>query len=104
MYKEDFVDRLTQLRLAKGCSARDMSLSIGQNAGYINNIESGKALSSMAVFFSICDYLSITPKDFFDVENNNPKKVNEISQNLKHLRDDQLDTILTLVKGLRTNK
>lgn len=35
MYEKDFAIRLSKLRLQKGVSARDMSLSIGQNAGYI---------------------------------------------------------------------
>ena len=51
MYEEEFPLRLAQLRTLKGISARDMSLSIGQNAGYINNIETGKALPSMGNFF-----------------------------------------------------
>ena len=34
-----FAKRLAQLRNQKGVSARDMSLSLGQGAGYINNIE-----------------------------------------------------------------
>ena len=50
MYSEDFSNRLIKLRNQKGVSARDMSLSIGQNPGYINNIETGKALPSMANF------------------------------------------------------
>ena len=62
MYEEKFPIRLAKLRTAKGVSARDMSLSIGQNAGYINNIENGKALPSMAGFFFICEYLGITPQ------------------------------------------
>ena len=39
MEKADFIKRLVELRVGKGASARDMSLSIGQSAGYINNIE-----------------------------------------------------------------
>ena len=46
MEKEDFAKRLTELRINKGVSARDMSLSIGQSAGYINNIENGVNLPS----------------------------------------------------------
>lgn len=65
MYDIQFAERLTQLRTTKGVSARDMSLSLGQNPGYINNIESGKALPSMSVFFYICDYFQISPRDFF---------------------------------------
>lgn len=51
MDERGFCDRLSQLRMQKGVSARDMSLSIGQNPGYINNIETGKALPSMSNFF-----------------------------------------------------
>ena len=64
MYEEQFPVRLAKLRTAKGVSARDMSLSIGQSAGYINHIENGKALPSMAGFFYICEFLDITPQEF----------------------------------------
>lgn len=65
MTEKEFSLRLAQLRSEKGVSARDMSLSIGQNASYINNIENGKALPSMTGFFYICEYLNITPGEFF---------------------------------------
>ena len=64
--KQEFSRRLAALRINKGVSARDMSLSIGQSAGYINNIENGINLPSMQAFFYICEYLEITPKEFFD--------------------------------------
>ena len=54
MEKEQFSKRLVELRMNKGVSARDMSLSIGQSAGYINNIENGVNFPSMTVFFYIC--------------------------------------------------
>ena len=38
MTEKDFSLRLAKLREEKGVSARDMSLSMGQNPGYINNI------------------------------------------------------------------
>lgn len=60
MDKREFSDPLVQLRLSKGISARDMSLSLAQSAGYINNIENSINYPSMAVFFNICDYLEIT--------------------------------------------
>lgn len=62
---QGFAERLAQLRSAKGVSGREMSLSIGQSAGYINNIENGNNLPSLAMFFEICEYLSVTPQDFF---------------------------------------
>ena len=98
--EEKFAERLSQLRLAKGVSARDMSLSIGQSAGYINNIENKNNLPSMTAFFYICEYLDISPRDFFDFESSNPEKLNEIISYLKRIDDKQLDNLLGLIKGL----
>ena len=100
MYENEFQTRLAQLREKKGVSARDMSLSIGQNAGYISNIETGKALPSMSGFFYICEYLQLSPKDFFDIDAKNPEKLNELIKDLKKLDDKQLDSIASIVQGL----
>ncbi len=101
MEKEDFAKRLTELRINKGVSARDMSLSLGQSAGYINNIENGINLPSMMSFFYICDYLDIEPKDFFDTKSSNPAKANELLKIVKSLDSEQLDNLIALAKGLR---
>jgi len=77
MEQVEFGDRLAVLRTIKGVSAREMSLSIGHCENYINKIENGKTLPSMDAFFYICEYLSISPKDFFDINNNNPSMVTE---------------------------
>lgn len=100
MYEDEFPLRLAQLRNKKGVSARDMSLSIGQNHAYINNIESGKALPSMAIFFYICEYLNITPAQFFDLNSKNPEKLQSLIKDLKKLDDKQLESIAEIVKGL----
>ena len=100
MYEDDFPLRLAQLRNKKGVSARDMSLSIGQNHAYINNIESGKALPSMTIFFYICEYLNLTPAEFFDMNSKNPMKLQGLIEDLKKLDDKQLDNIADIVKGL----
>ncbi|MBE6904141.1 MAG: helix-turn-helix transcriptional regulator [Ruminococcaceae bacterium] len=100
MDEKEFALRLTQLRQKKNVSAREMSLAIGQNAGYINNIESGKALPSLPGIFYICDYLGITLSEFFDLETKNPTKIDAIVTDLKKLDDQQLDTIANLIKGL----
>lgn len=100
MYEEMFPIRLAELRTKKGVSARDMSLSIGQNPGYINNIETGKALPSMSAFFFICDFLGITPKEFFDTDSKNPEDLRTLTENLKKLDQNQLQNISSIVKGL----
>ena len=98
MQPEEFIARLTQLRVKHGVSARDMSLSIGQNASYINNIENGKALPSMTVFFYICEYFNISPQEFFSYENSNPEKTKQLEYDLHLLTDNQLNIVIDLVK------
>jgi len=104
MYEEKFSARLTQLRIEKGVSARDMSLSIGQNPGYINTIEVEKALPSMTSFFYICEYLEITPMQFFDFDCKHPKKLDDICNNLNKLSDSQFKNIQELVCDLANLK
>ena len=102
MEKADFINRLVELRMNKGVSARDMSLSIGQSAGYINNIENGVNFPSMSVFFYICDYLEVTPMEFFDIGQKNPIRSRELIDAVKGLDNDTLDHLIALVKGLNS--
>ncbi|MBP3437389.1 MAG: helix-turn-helix transcriptional regulator [Clostridia bacterium] len=101
MTEKDFSLRLARLRAAKGVSARDMSLSMGQNPGYINNIETGKSMPSLSGFFYICEYLDITPAAFFDEGDKNPNKTNDLMEAAKHLNNEQLDHLIALARGLR---
>lgn len=101
MDKEQFAERLIQLRQNKGVSARDMSLSLGQSAGYINNIENGINLPSMNTFFYICDYFEISPMEFFDTENRNPAKSNELIEAVKGLSNEKLENLIALARNLK---
>ncbi len=101
MYEEDFALRLAKLRTQKGVSAREMSLSIGANSGYINNIETGKALPSMSNFFFICDYLGISPMEFFEEENTCPDRLRNLVEELKGLSPDQLNVIRLLAREFK---
>lgn len=85
----------------KGVSARDMSLSLGQSASYINNIENGVNLPSMTVFFYICEYFGISPMEFFDTENNNPAKAKELLDAIKNLSSEQLEHLIAIAKALK---
>lgn len=100
MEEKDFALRLAMLRTKKNVSAREMSLAIGQNPGYINHIETGQGTPSLSGIFYICEYLGVTPSEFFDIDNKNPAKLIQINYYLKKLNDDQLDTIEKLTKDL----
>lgn len=85
----------------KGVSARDMSLTLGQSASYINNIENGVNLPSMSTFFYICEYFDISPMEFFDTENSNPTKSKELLEAIKNLSSEQLEHLIAIAKGLK---
>lgn len=101
MEKEEFIKRLTELRMNKGVSARDMSLSLGQSPGYINNIENGVNLPSMSLFFYICDYFDITPLEFFDMDNSDPAKIREIAEASKGLTSEQLIHVIAIINDIK---
>lgn len=101
MYEELFYRRLAELRMEKGVSARDMSLSIGQSAGYINGLENRTGFPSMQVFFYICEYLDVTPSEFFDEGNHSPSEYREIMEDLKALDKENLRNIGAVIKGLK---
>ena len=101
--EKDFALRLATLRTKKGVSARDMSLSIGQNPGYINGIETGRNNPSLTGILYICEYLDITPSEFFDFDSTNPAKLKPIIEDMKKLNDEQLQAVATIVKNM-TNK
>ncbi len=100
MEEKDFALRLAKLRTEKNVSAREMSLSIGQNPSYINHIESGQGTPSLSGIIYICEYLGITLSEFFDFESEHPAKTHAINELLKKLDSEQLDIIEDLIKNM----
>ena len=100
MYEDFLADRIAALRGKRNVSAREMSLSLGQNSSYINRIENKQTFPSMCVFFYICEYLEISPKEFFDSDILNPLIIEEILNELKTLNDEQLNIVLAVSRGL----
>lgn len=103
-YKEFISKRLSQLRLQKNVSAREMSLDIAQNASYINRIENGKAMPSMEGFIYICQYFQITPEEFFKQDVENPTLTNKLAEELKGLSTQQLETIRSIIRDIKKLK
>lgn len=104
MYEEFTQERIAQLRIQKNVSARDMSLSLGQNNSYINQIENKKSLPSLQGLFYICEYFGITPQEFFDKNNTLPARLAELVEDMKQLDEKALTHIAGLVKELINKK
>lgn len=101
MFEDLFYDRLTKLRVEKGISAREMSLAIGQSSGYINGLENRNGFPSMQVFFYICEYLGVTPSEFFDDGNGHPSEYRELLKDMDALDEEKRRHVLAIIKGLK---
>ncbi len=104
MYEEFTQDRIAQLRTQKGVSARDMSLTLGQNSSYINRIENRKSLPSLQVLFWICEYFGITPQEFFDDGSAYPAQLADLIVEMKKMDDASLALVSELVKKINHGK
>lgn len=94
-------ERITQLRLQKNVSEREMSLDMGRGHAYIHNIVSGASLPTMESFLDICEYLCVTPMEFFDCELTNPTNTKEIYNELKRLCKNDTNKLLNLLKIMK---
>jgi len=102
---EDILDfsrkRIARLRKENGISARDLSLSIGQNHAYINKIENGESNPTLVTIEYICQYFDISKKDFFDEEKTQPDKINQLIHEVQGLDKDTLELLTEIAKRFR---
>lgn len=100
LYENFTQTRIAKLRVQRNVSARDMSLSLGQNSGYINQIENRKALPSLQGLFYICEYFGITPKQFFDEGDTCPAQLAAVVEDMKKLDAESLTHIAAIVRKM----
>ena len=103
-YLEWIPKRINELRMEKGVSARDMSLSLGQSESYINKIENRRTLPSMAGFLYICEFFQISPQQFFDEGNADPNKLSALIETLKKLDTESLEHLSEIARKLAGKK
>ena len=87
-------ERISFLRTKKGVSEYKMSLDLGHSKGYIQSISSGKSFPSVPELLYICDYLGVTPKEFFDEEANEPQLVHELYTLTKDMLEEDLIVLI----------
>lgn len=103
-FRKDFCSRLTQLRIDKNMSARDMSLSLGLSESYINKMENEKTLPSMSTFFDICDFFGITPQDFFNMNEPFPHDIAVAVTEMNQMSKEQLSRMIAFMKDINHKK
>ena len=100
MDKQFIRDRITHLRMQKNVSEYKMSLDLGHSKSYIQSIASGRALPSMSEFLYICDYLDVSPKDFFDPELKDPVLLEQAVSSMKELSNPDLQLLISIIDRL----
>lgn len=90
--------RLTQIRCDKRISEYKMSYDMGHSKSYIQNITSGKSLPSLTEFLYMCDYLGVTPKEFFDEGIVHPDKVHTLTEIASSLTEEDLDALIAVAE------
>ena len=96
--------RITQIRLSKGISARELSLKIHKNAGYISSVENGKVIPSIQAIYDICMVLDISVSSLFDLNTNTSTLFKKLAEEIAELDDEDLSLIYSLVLKLKANQ
>ena len=78
-----------------------MNEFIGQSEGYINKIESGYSLPSLSGFFYICEFLEVTPYEFFNYYIKDDGKIQKILNILFSLSPRQLDYFFEILNDIK---
>lgn len=102
MNEEYIRERISILRTKKGISEYKMSLDLGHSKSYIQSISSGKSLPSMSEFLYICEYLGVTPREFFDDTITEPLLVNELYLLTKEMTEEDLSVLINTAKRLNS--
>lgn len=97
-------NRITELRLQKDISERELSISLGKGDNYINSITSGRSLPRMDSFLDICDYFEITPFEFFYPSADDPITLKAIYNELIRLSNNNLSDFLLILKTINTSE
>lgn len=93
-------NRISILRMRKNVSEYKMSMDLGHSSSYIHSIASGKALPSMGEFLYICEYLGVTPREFFDEEMTAPQMVQELYRLTEKMQEEDLRVLINTAERL----
>lgn len=103
--EEQFIrERLSQLREEKQISERKMSLDLGHSTSYIRSITSGRALPSMSEFLYICEYLGISPSEFFNEEKATTLTQQRAIDYIRSMSDEDTAMIISFIERIKAVK
>ncbi|MBR7132677.1 MAG: helix-turn-helix transcriptional regulator [Clostridia bacterium] len=94
-------DRISVLRTKKNISEYKMSIELGHSKSYMQSISSGRSAPSLGEFLYICEYLGVTPKDFFDDDINAPQLVRKLYDLTLNMSETDLNILINTAERLK---
>lgn len=96
--KNFIMDRITELRLKRNVSERQMSRDLGHSPTYLSNLAANKGLPSLKVIVECCNYFGISVSDFFRDDAKKEPSADYLADRVKELFDQE--DLVVLVKLL----
>lgn len=98
---EQFIrERISRLRQEKQVSERKMSLDLGHSTSYIRSITSGKSMPSMGEFLYICEYLGITPMEFFNETHPTTLAQQKAITSIASMSDSDVNLLISFIERM----
>ena len=93
-------ERISVLRTKKNVSEYRMSTDLGHSKSYMQSISSGRSMPSLGEFLYICEYLGVTPKEFFDEDMKEPQLVQRLCELTRHMSEADLNILISTAERL----
>ena len=93
-------ERISVLRTKKNVSEYKMSKELGHSKSYMQSISSGRAAPSLNEFLYICEYLGVTPKEFFDDGIKEPQLVQKLYNLTRNMSETDLTILISTAERL----
>ena len=103
--EEQFIRvRISKLREQKQVSERKMSLDLGHSTSYIRSITSGRSLPSMSEFLYICEYLGVTPMEFFNEDKATTLMQQKAIDYIYSMSDEDVSLMIGFIERMKAAK
>lgn len=93
-------ERISVLRTKMNVSEYRMSTDLGHSKSYMQSISSGRSMPSLGEFLYICEYLGVTPKEFFDEDMKEPQLVQKLCELTRNMSEADLNILISTAKRL----
>lgn len=93
-------DRISVLRTKKNVSEYRMSTDLGHSKSYMQSISSGRSMPSLGEFLYICEYLGVTPREFFDENMKEPQLVQKLYELTRNMSEADLNVLISTAERL----